>query len=96
MIVKDLLRLLKVVKPDTVKEMKHIGLCDEVRGVIDALSRLAVSAQQWRVYEDENIANRRAWVKVWGRLAELRTALEPTGRPEKDKKARDLNPRPLP
>ena len=76
MIVKDLLRLLEALKPDAVKEMKHIGLCDEVRGVIHALSRLAVSAQQRRVREDENAANRRTWVKVWGRLAELRTALE--------------------
>ena len=76
MIVKDLLRLLEALKPAAVKEMKHIGLCDEVRGVIDALSRLAVSAQQRRVHQDENIANRRTWVKVWGRLAELRTALE--------------------
>ena len=40
MIVKNLLRFLQALKPATVKEMKDIGLRDEVREVIDALGSL--------------------------------------------------------
>ena len=77
MIVKNLLRFLKALKPATVKEMKDFGLRDEVREVIDALGGLAVSAQyaeRLSLGKDENIDNR-TWVKLWTRLAVLRAAL---------------------
>jgi len=77
MIVKNLLRFLQALKPATVKEMKGIGLRDEVREVIDALSSLAVSAQSAErrsAGKDKDIDNR-TWVKIWGRLADLRAAL---------------------
>ena len=77
MIVKNLLRFLQALKPATVKEMRGIGLRDEVREVIDALGSLSVSAQsaeQRSAGKDKDIDNR-TWVKIWGRLADLRAAL---------------------
>jgi len=77
MIVKKLLRFLEALKSATIKEMKDIGLRDEVRELIDALGRLAGSAQSAErrsAGKDGNIDNR-TWVKLWTRLAVLRAAL---------------------
>ena len=57
--------------------MKDIGLRDEVREIIDALGRLAGSAQSAErrsAGKDEDIDNR-TWVKLWTRLAVLWDAL---------------------
>lgn len=77
MLVKNLLRFLEALKPATIKEMNDIGLRDEVRELIDALGRLAGSAQSAErrsAGKDGNIDNR-TWVKLWTRLAVMRTAL---------------------
>ena len=77
MIVKKLLRFLEALKPATIKEMKDIGLRDEVWELIEAAGGLAVSAQsaEWRsAGKDENKDNR-TWVKLWTRLAVLRATL---------------------
>ena len=77
MMVKKLLRFLEALKPATIKEMKDIGLRDEVRELIDALGRLAGSAQSAErrsAGKDGNIDNR-TWVKLWTRLSVLRAAL---------------------